>query len=476
MVGGGITGLVAAHTLHSRGATPVLIERSARLGGKVLTENVDGFIIEAGPDSFVAAKGSVVDLAAELGIADRIISSRTEHRGSYVWWRNRLHPLPDGLLLMAPSRLGPMLGTSLLSPRGKLRLLADLFLPRRDDQSDESLESFVTRRLGREVLDRIAEPLIAGIHASEPRFMSLQASFPRFPEMEREYRSLILAARAMAKRPTPAGGLSYFASFRAGMGELTTALLAEMTGVGKRLGVAVTRLIDDAGRYRLDLSDRTTITADGVVLAAPARDAAVLLTELSLEAGEAVAAIGQVATATVTVAYRAGELPSLRGSGFVVPAEGQRRILGVSYLSQKWGGRVPDDRFALMRAFVGGPRNQELALADEEHLESVVLSELATLVGITAQPLLRRVHRWEGGLHQYTLGHLDRVADAESALAAHPGVALAGAAFHGIGLNECVSSGRRAAEKVLAGISQANRPRFRSDMDARSSGSPISGR
>ncbi|MGH8925730.1 MAG: protoporphyrinogen oxidase [Acidimicrobiia bacterium] len=452
VVGGGVSGLAAAHRLRTLGAEVVVVEKSPRLGGKVLTEKVDGFLIEGGPDSFVAAKGSVIALAQELDVGDRVISSQSEHRGSKVWYQGRLHPLPAGLLLMAPSRLGPLFRSSLLSWEGKLRVLGDLVKPRRRrGGEDESLESFVVRRLGPEVLERIAEPLIAGIHAAEPSSMSLQASFPRFLQMEREHRSLILAARAAAKGPAPVEGLSYFASFAGGMEELSGALVGALDGVDLRTGVAVSRLTDDenGGGYRLVLEGDAELRVQGVVLAVPAREAGRLLSDLSPHAGAAIAGIPQIATATVTMAYRVDEIPELVGSGFVIPAVERRRIMGVSYLSQKWRGRVPDPAFSLLRAFVGGASGQDLALSGEDKLQAVVKEELAALIRITAMPVLTRTHSWKGGLHQYRLGHLERVARAESALAAHPGLALAGAAFHGIGLNECIDSGRRAAEIVL---------------------------
>ncbi len=451
VIGGGISGLAAAHRLGTAGARVVLLEKSPRLGGKVATEHSDGFLIEAGPDSFVAAKGSVLELAGELGLTSRVISSRPEHRGSHVWWRGRLHPLPEGLLLMAPSRLAPLFRSSLLSWKGKIRVLGDLVLPRRRDGADESLESFVVRRLGREVLDRIAEPLIAGIHAAEPATMSLRASFPRFLDMEREHRSLILAARSAASKPAP-GALSYFTSFEAGMGELVAALVKEMKGVEIKTGRAVTRLTrgEDGTGFVVVLEDGSRYPSAGVILATPARESAELLQEMIPEAATAIAGIRQVATAAVTLAYRSDEIPRLPGSGFVVPSAQRRRIMGVSLLSQKWQGRVPDARFTLLRAFVGGAHGQLLALSGPDQLVAVVREELAALVGLTANPVLVSTHAWEGGLHQYTLGHLDRVTRAESVVANYPGLALAGAAFHGIGLNECVRSGRNAAETVLA--------------------------
>lgn len=456
VVGGGISGLVAAYRLHQAGVRVTLVEKEPRLGGMVVTDHEDGFLIEGGPDSFVAAKGSVLELAAELGLADEVISSRPQHGGSYVWWEGVLHPLPAGLLLMVPSRLRPLFGSRLLSWRGKIRVLADLVLPRSRRDGDESLESFVTRRLGSEVLERIAEPLIAGIHAAEPHTMSLRASFPRFLEMEREHRSLILAARAADSAPARSGGLSHFASFSQGMGRLTSSLAArlEEAEVITGVGVAVIRA-GEPGTYQIGLDDGMELRATGVVLATPAPITSGLLTELAPDAAAALGEIRQLATAAATIAYRTEDLPPLSGAGFVVPRVQQRRIMGVSHLSRKWEGRVPDPRLTLLRVYVGGPDGQELARSGDDHLMGVVGEELEAMLGITARPVRSWAHVWEEGLHQYTIGHLDRVARAECAMGAWPGLALAGAGFHGIGLNECVDSGTRAAATVLESITPA---------------------
>jgi len=450
VVGGGITGLIAARRLADAGAGVTLLERSRRLGGLVTTDHDDGFVIEAGADSFVAGKGSVLALARELGLDDQVVSSRPEHRGSYVWWDGSLLPLPGGLLLIVPSRIRSLLGSPLLSWAGRARVLADLVLPRSEGVEDESLASFVTRRLGREMLDRIAEPLIAGIHAAEPDTMSLRASFPRLLDMEREYRSLILAARAAASHPTPAHGLSHFASFAEGMGQLLTALAADSRGVEIRTGVGVTG-IDEAGSrgYRVSLEDGSARVADGVVLATPARVTSGLLTELVPEAANALSGIHQVASTTMTLAYAAEDLPPLSGSGFVVPSVQGRMISGVSFLSQKWDNRVPGPQFVLLKAFVDRNHGREFALADNDTVTKMVLDELKVMVGIDATPLRSWMKVFNEGLHQYTMGHLDRVAAAERVIGAKRGLALAGAAFHGVGLNECIDSGHRAAESVL---------------------------
>ena len=454
VVGGGISGLVAARRLELAGARVTVVEKTRRLGGVVMTEREDGFVIEGGPDSFVAAKGAVLALAVELGLRDEVISSRPEHRGSYVWWDGELHPLPGGLLLMVPSRLRPLFASSLLTWKGRMRVLGDLVLPRSNEGDDESLESFVTRRLGRQVLERIAEPLIAGIHAATPDTMSLRASFPRFLEMEREHRSLILAARSAASRPGSPDGLSHFASFKSGMGRLTSALTGSLRDAEVRVGAGVTALGAGPSGYRVRLDDGSALAAGAVVLAAPAPVVSGLLDGWAPEAASALSEIRQVATAALTLAYRSGDLPALNGSGFVVPSVQGRRIMGVSYLSQKWEGRVPDSELTLIRAFVGGRHGQELARSSGDRLEDVVGEELKETVGITGTPLRSWSHVWQQGLHQYTLGHTERVAGAEKALGVWPGLALAGAGFHGIGLNECIDSGERAAASVLGAMSR----------------------
>lgn len=448
VIGGGITGQAAAYRLSQAGAQVTLLEASDRLGGMVHTDVDDGFVIEAGPDSFVAGKGSVLRLSDELAMASEVISTRPEHRGSSVWWEGRLHPLPGGFLLMVPTSLRSLLGSTLLSWRGKVRALGDLVLPRRPTAGDESLESFVTRRLGRELLERIAEPLIAGIHAAEPKTMSLRAGFPRFLEMEQAHRSLILAARA-APTPSPESQ-SHFASLREGMGRLVDGLAGALEEVDIRTETAAVEIErDSADRFSLTLGTGA-LTTSAVVLALPAPAAAQLLAGIAPRSAEALRLIDQVPGASVTLAYRVDALPPLPGSGFVVPSAQRRRISGVSFLHQKWAGRVPDDGYGLLRVYVR-PSRDPATVDRDVYVQKVAMEELEQMVGITATPLRSWVRLWDRGLHRYNLGHLDRVAEAEAHLG--PGLFIAGGGFHGIGLNECVDSGMRAADGVLDSLS-----------------------
>jgi protoporphyrinogen/coproporphyrinogen III oxidase len=440
VVGGGIAGMAAAHRLQRAGADVLLLEKEPRLGGIVETTIEDGFVVEGGPDSFVTAKGSVLELASELGVEHEVISANPESQGSYVWWDGRLHPLPGGLLLMVPSRLAPFLSSSLLSWRGKVQALKDLALPRSRLTGDQSLGSFVRRRLGSEVLERIAEPLIAGIHAADPETMSLRASFPRFLDMEAEHRSLILAARRVDARDA-AEGRSHFSSFRLGMGQLVSALASALDRVDIRTGSEVSAIESSTGGYTVVLDEGSRVTAPAVVLAVPAPVASRLSQTLSETAASAIAGIGQVSNQAVTLAYRSEHLPPLHGSGFVVPSTQGSAVRGVSYLSRKWTGRVPDGGFTLMRVFLAAGR-------DVSSPVEVARAELRSMIGVTADPVRAWVRRHRQGLHRYTVGHLERIAAAERALQARPGVVLAGAGFYGVGLNECISSGWDAAEKA----------------------------
>ncbi len=434
--------MTAAHRLQRAGADVILLEKQERLGGIVETTTDDGFVVEGGPDSFVTAKGSVLQLASELSLEGEVIPSNPESQGSYVWWDGRLHPLPGGLLLMVPSRLGPLLNSSLMSWRGKIRALKDLALPRASHIGDESLGSFVRRRLGEEVLERIAEPLVAGIHGADPETMSLRASFPRFLEMEAEYRSLILAARRLGARRASNEGRSHFSSFRLGMGQLVTALASALDRVEVRTGADVA-LFDKADEgYALSLTDGTRITTTAVVLAVPAPVATRLLRPVSRNAASPISEIGQVVNQAVTLAFRTEQLPPLSGSGFVVPAGRGPRIRGVSYLSRKWAGRVPDDGFTLLRVFFPAGTAQDAPV-------EMARAEILATVGVLAEPVRSWVRIHRQGLHLYTLGHLDRIAAAERALEASPGIALAGAGFYGVGLNECIASGWAAADSAL---------------------------
>jgi len=462
VVGGGIAGLAAAHRLveRARGAPLRLtvLEAAPRLGGTIASERVDGFLVESGPDSFLTEKPWALALCRRLGIEDRLIRTRDEDRRTFVVHAGRLHPLPEGFLLLAPTRMWPLAASRLFTWRGKLRMACDLLLPRGGSAGgDESLASFVTRRLGREALERVAQPLVGGIYTADATRLSLAATMPRFLEMERRDRSLILAmrrqARAAAARAESGARWSLFVSFAAGMQTLVDALASRLPEGAVRLGARVVAIEPaPAGRWLVRLAAGGEVEATGVVLATPAFVAAELLRPLDASVAAALDAIPYASSVTVTLAYARADLPrSLGGFGFVVPAVEGRSLIACSYSSVKYAGRAPDDG-VLLRVFCGGALAHDMASLPEAELVDAARRELAALLGIRAAPRLVRVHRHPRAMPQYEVGHLDRVAALERGVARLGRIALAGSAYRGVGIPDCVHGGERAADAVADAV------------------------
>ncbi len=465
VVGGGITGLAAARRLAllAPEAVITLIEREERLGGKIVTERVDGFTIEGGPDSFLSVKPRGIGLCEELGLEGQLQGTDERHRRTFVMKAGRLQRLPEGLTGLIPSRLGPMTRTGLISPLGKARMALDFVLPRKRDERDETLAAFIERRLGREVYDRLIEPLMAGIYAGDGRQLSLAATFPQLRMGEVRHGGLIkgvLAAKRAGPIRNPAAPTRPpFLSPCEGMDALVAALEADLRDRGCRLvtGIAVTEIGQgpESSAYRLRLGDGRTLTAAGVLLATPAFAAADLLDGLDPGVAVALRAITHVSTATVSVAYRAVDLPRpLDGYGYVVPRIEGRPVLACTWTSSKWHHRAPDGH-VLIRGFIGRAGQEAVLSGSDAELLALVREEFRQMLGITAEPLLHRVFRWPQGMPQYTLGHLDRVAAVEARLAARPGLLVAGHAYRGVGIPDCIRSGETAAEQVLAAVQAA---------------------
>ncbi|MBI5500330.1 MAG: protoporphyrinogen oxidase [Deltaproteobacteria bacterium] len=453
IVGGGIAALGCAVALKERGIACTIFEKERGGAGKLRTERAGAFLIEAGPDSFLPEKPWTLELIRTIGLEHELLCSNDEHKGTYIWSRGRLHRLPDGVALMVPTMIGPMLRSRLISWRGKLRMGLDLVVRRRRDESDESLESFVTRRLGRECLDKIAEPLVAGIHTSNPDNMSVRATFPRFVEMERKHRSLIRAMLAAKKRmPPPKPGarpMTYFMSLRSGMQALADGCAAFVGRDAFRSGTPVRRLARAGDGWRLALDDGKA-TFDHVVCAVPSYDAAGLLGELDGGLAAAMAAIEWSSSANVSLGFRREDVRvELPGFGFIVPRVEDRRINATTWSSIKWSHRAPDDH-VLVRAFVGGGHHEELVELGDEDLVRVLREELRSIVGLEAEPVLTRIHRWPRSMPKYTVGHLERIEAIEGRVRAFAGLHLCGCSYRGIGIGDCVHSGFEAA-KAIAG-------------------------
>jgi len=464
VVGGGVTGLAAAYHVRQKADEAgldlecVVLEKDGRLGGKIVTEHEEGFLFEGGPDCFVREKPSVVTLSESVGIADRLLASNDASTGTFVLNNGKLHALPDGMMLLVPTKMIPFALSPLISLPGKIRMGMDLLLPRRRGGSDESLASFVRRRLGQEALDKIGDPLIGGIHGNNPDTMSLLASFPRLLTMEQEHRSLIIAMLAARKRApkaqtaaTGAARKTYFTSFEGGMGDLIDGLVAALGSVSLRTRTVVTGMEKSVAGYRVHTNLGETIDADAIVVAAPAWDASSLLQVLDATIAGELRQIPQASSATVNLAFKRADVPGpLSSFGFVISAAEKRWINALTFSSVKWQHRVPDDRYVSVRTFVGGSRNQELATRPDAELVRIAREELASILGISGQPVQARVHHWIDARPQYVLGHVDRVRAIEERLATlFPGLALAGASYRGVGVPDCINDGIRAAERVV---------------------------
>ncbi len=460
VVGGGITGLAAAHKLTERGASVRLFEASPRLGGVLETEVCDGFRIERGSDSFITNRPWAVELCRRIGFADELIRTNDAFRKTFVVCRGRLREVPEGFLLMAPSRIGSVLTTPILSPLGKLRLAWEYFVPRKaaGPDADESLADFVRRRLGREAFERLVQPLVGGIYTADAERLSLRATLPRFLDMERDHGSLIRAARHEA-RTKPRGeaaevsGARYslFVTPRRGLTSLVEAIAARLPAGSAALNTPVDRVLRRAdGRWDVMFSSGAAETFDGVVVASPAPVATRQLAELDAELSTELGRIPYAGAAVVSLGFRREQIDHpLDGFGFVVPEIERRRILACSFSSVKFAGRAPDGH-ELFRVFVGGARHPEMLDLEDAELVRLVREELAALLGVRGEPVVARVGRYRGAMPQYHVGHLKIVERIEARVAQLPGLELAGNAYRGVGIPDSIHSGEDAADRLLS--------------------------
>ncbi len=459
MVGGGVAGLAAAHRaveLAREGGRALdlrLLEARPRLGGTIRTERVDGFLVEAGPDSFLSEKPWALALCRRLGVEDRLVRTDDRYRRTFVWHAGRLHPLPDGFQLLAPTALLPFVTSPLFSWPGKLRMALDLVLPR-GHADDESLGAFVRRRLGREALERVAQPLVAGIYSADPDDLSLAATMPRFLEVERRQRSLILglrqALRGAAQPGTSGARWSLFVTFAGGMGELVDLLAARLPAGAARPGHRVTELARAGAAWRLRTAEGPVLEADHVILATEAHAAARLVRHLDPSLAALLGEIVYVSAATVSLGFRRADVSHpLDGFGFVVPRTEGKALLAATFSSVKYPGRAPGDH-VLLRGFLGGMLGRRLLDEEDDRLVGRVRDELHEALGIRGEPVLVRLSRAPVSMPQYHVGHLARVEAIERAVAGLPGLGLAGSAYRGVGIADCVRSGEAAAERAFA--------------------------
>jgi oxygen-dependent protoporphyrinogen oxidase len=449
----------------------VVLERAPRAGGVIFSESIDGYTIDGGPDSLLVQKPQAIALCEELGLGDRLVATKPP-RLAYIQRNRRLHPLPTGSVLGIPTRIAPFLETRLFSWPAKLRMGAELFVPPRRDEADESIGAFMTRRFGREATTYLAEPLLAGIHAGDVDRLSIRSLFPRFVEAEKKYGSLLRAfhtptpsahhgatpGAAAARDSVNAGA---FKSLPGGLSEMIGALVRRLGEGTVRTGTTVARICrqpdDGAPRewFTVATAGGDTFNARAIVLATPAFVTSAIVRDHDAELARLCAETPYTSTATVVLAFpRDVVAHPLNGSGFVVPRLEDSSILAASWLSSKWPNRAPDDR-VLMRTFFGGARDPHALDYPDAELVSRSLRTLGPLLGITGAPLFTRVYRWERASAQHEVGHLDRMAAVDRALARHPGLFVTGSGFRGVGIPDCVADGRATAAAVARWLKRA---------------------
>ncbi|MBT3921993.1 MAG: protoporphyrinogen oxidase [Nitrospina sp.] len=460
IIGGGIAGLAAATRIQQEISAGTqlecaLFEGSERFGGKISTEKMDGFVIERGPDSFISQKPAAIQFCKQLGIEDHLVGTNPETPNTYVYTGGKLVTMPDGLSLMIPTKFLPFAFTPLFSLMGKIRMAFDLLIPKKADDSDESLASFVRRRMGEEALRKMAEPMLAGIYASDPETMSIGSTFPMFVETERKYRSLILGMLARKKamllnaNKRPASKFSLFMTLKDGLGEMVDTAIKKSPDVQFQSGARVESISGKEGDWSVYLEGGGEYKAQAVILATPGHITARLLQPVAPAAAEVLKQVKYVSTATVTLGYKKeGFSHALDGFGFVVPKCENRSILACTWTSSKFPHRAPEG-YVMLRCYLGGALREDIAEKDEHTMTRLVRQDLKEIMGIEEKPVFCKVFHNRKSNVQYQVNHSVRIDTLMKELDAFPGLFLAGSAYRGIGIPDCIQSGNESAESVI---------------------------
>ena len=462
VIGAGIAGLAAAYKMTRpgffEGEAPqvILLERASRAGGSISTYELEDYILELGPDMFQTAKPEALRLAEELGLADQIVPTNEACRRSFIAHSGQLHPLPPGFQMLAPSQLGPFFSSNLLSMGGKMRMAMDLFTPKRTSKEDESLAQFVIRRFGQEAYDRIAQAMVGGIYTGDAEKLSMAATMPRFLEMEQKYGSVIRGLMSEKKSPQENGdaGCRYssFISFKRGLGTLPERLVAALPPdcVHFHCPVVAIEKGKNGKAFDVVVASGTVVPSDAVIVASPAFAGADMLSQIDTEACNLLRKIQYTSCAVMNLIYNRADIPHpLDGFGFVVPAAEKRTILACSFASVKFPNRCPSEK-AVLRIFVGGALQPDVFELTDEQIECCMWEDLHLYLGLKSVPLLSLITRYPRSMPQYHVGHLELVSQIRDRLKPHPGLFIAGNAFDGVGIPDCVRSGETAAAQVAA--------------------------
>ena len=458
IIGGGISGLSAAYYLAKGGYGCTIIESRGRLGGVIQTERVDGCTIEAGPDSFLSAKPAALELIRELGLVDQVIGSNDHLRITYVRKGGRLVPLPDGLMMMVPTKIMPLLTTGLLGFGTKMRMGMELLRSPKVKAGDQSVAQFVKEHYGAEAVDYLAEPLLSGIYGGNPADLSVTSVLPRFVELAAKYGSLtrgVLAERAKARNGALSKGSSgpaapLFRTLKGGLQQMVDGVTTAIQGKAVALqGRAET--VERAGAgFRIKLGG-DWLETDHLVVACEAHSAAALLGGVDARLTELLGTVDYSSSMTVALGFNAADFDRLPdGFGFLVPKKERRRLVACTWIGTKFPNRVPEGK-VVARCFLGGMGDAGVLAESDEAIVAAVTAELQEIAGITARPQFSRIFRWPKSMAQYTVGHPQRLAEMEARVAAIPGLHVAGNAYQGIGIPDCIRMGKAAAERIIAG-------------------------
>jgi protoporphyrinogen/coproporphyrinogen III oxidase len=469
IVGGGVSGLSAAYALQKQlnkaaELNYVLFEAGPRFGGVIHTERVNDFLIEAGPDSFLTEKPWAAELCRELGLGDQLIASNDAERRTYILLGGHLVPLPDGLMFMVPTDLSATFLSPLFSWRTKLRMIREWFYRPSPDVPEGTVAEFVERHYGREMVERVADPMLAGIYGGGADELSASSVLARFVEIEAKQGSLgraMVAARKLKDLSAEQGSAgqpraavptrSLLTSLKNGMQTMTDAMLAQIPEPSRRLNTPIEALMPESGKWLVVGSGRTE-EFDAVIVATPAHTAAELLRDYVPQVSSELDQVRYSSSVIVTLAYdektRASLLP---GFGFLVPRTEDKRIIACTFVHNKFPNRAPDDR-ALIRCFLGGTRDEGVLQSPDTEIIAAVRRELEEILGITAEPTFVKIYKWPKAMAQYSVGHKTRVERIRKIISSSPGLALAGNAYSGIGVPDCVRSGSEAATKVLVDL------------------------
>jgi len=462
IIGGGISGLSAAWALEQRrrAGAPleyVLFESSARFGGVVSSERVDGCVIEAGPDSFLTEKPWAGDLCRQIGLGDQLIGSNDAGRRTCILVNGRLIALPDGLMFMIPTKILPAFASRLFSVRTKFKIAGEWLQPPRKAEADESVASFVERHYGADMVESLVDPLLSGVYGGEASQLSVRAVLPRLAEMEAKYGSLgrgMLAARKNTGGPADAPAQPIFTSLKNGMQQMVDGLLCYFPAGSLRSRTPVTAIQPHSTGWVLSTgngSDRF----EAVVIATAAHAAAALLGTTNAELAQELGRIRYTGSVTITLGYEPQVRSSLPGGfGFLVPRSEGKRLMAATFVHNKFPHRAAENR-ALIRCFLGGSRDESVLQLSAEEILRIVREELRQILGLASEPRFSRVYKWQAAMAQYGVGHLERLEGIECLRKQHPGLALAGNGFRGIGVPDCVRSGTEAAGQVLSAIGLA---------------------